>query len=148
MIYFSLNKSNGTEDTVYEKEDQVPYSNSFYCSTAPNRPVLRLSLQKPVQRTKGVLPQKPARGGCRKAITRIQEHGCLLGMWGDIRETDSANSPIVYCDPNGVVKHIIIRSKKFRSSVSANQTLCESRFFGIQINPPYALIPYGGFTVL
>ena len=74
--------------------------------------------------------------------------GCLLGMWGDIREIDSANSPIVYCDPNGVVKHIIIRSKKIRSSVSTNQTLCESRFFGIQINPPYALIPYGGFAVL
>lgn len=77
-----------------------------------------------------------------------EPNGCLLGMWGDIRETDSANSPIVYCDPNGVVKHIIIRSKKFRSSVSTSQTLCESRFFGIQINPPYALIPYGGFTVL
>jgi len=40
-----------------------------------------------------------------------EPNGCLLGMWGDIRETDSANSPIVYCDPNGVVKHIIIRSK-------------------------------------
>lgn len=77
-----------------------------------------------------------------------EPNGCLLGMWGDIRETDSANSPIVYCDPNGVVKHIIIRSKTFRSSVSTNQTLCESRFFGIQINPPYALIPCGGFTVL
>lgn len=77
-----------------------------------------------------------------------EPNGCLLGMWGDIRETDSANSPIVYCDPNGVVKHIVIRSKKFRSSVSTNRTLCESRFFGIQINPPYALIPYGGFTVL
>ena len=51
-------------------------------------------------------------------------------------------------EPNGVVKHIIIRSEKFRSSVSTNRTLCESRFFGIQINPPYALIPYGGFTVL
>ena len=46
-----------------------------------------------------------------------EPNGCLLGMWGDIRETDSANSSIVYCDPNGVVKHIIIRSKKFRSSV-------------------------------
>lgn len=56
--------------------------------------------------------------------------GCLLGKWGNIRETDSANSLIVYCDPNGVVKHII-RSKTFRSSVSTNQTLCESRFFGI-----------------
>ena len=77
-----------------------------------------------------------------------EPNGCLLGMWGDIRETNSANSPIVYCDPNGVAKHIIIRSKKFRSSVSTNRTLCESRFFGIQINPPYALIPYGGFTVL
>lgn len=79
-----------------------------------------------------------------------EPNGCLLGMWGwgDIRETDSANFPTVYCDPNGVVKHIIIRSKTFRSSVSTNQTLCESRFFGIQINPPYALIPYGGFTVL
>lgn len=77
-----------------------------------------------------------------------EPNGCLLGMWGDIRRTDSANSPIVYCDPNGVVKHIIIRSKTFRSSVSTNRTLCESRFFGIQINPPYALIPYGGFTVL
>lgn len=77
-----------------------------------------------------------------------EPNGCLLGMWGDIREADSANSPIVYCDPNVVVKHIIIRSKKFRSSVSTNQTLCESRSFGIQINPPYALIPYGGFTVL
>ena len=78
-----------------------------------------------------------------------EPNGCLLGMWGrgDIRKTDSANSPIVYCDPNGVVKHII-RSKKFRSSVSTNRTLCESRFFRIQINPPYALIPYGGFTVL
>ena len=81
MIYFSLNKSNGTEDTVYEKEDQVPYSKSFYCSTAPNRPVLRLSLQKPVQRTNGFLPQKPARGGCRKAITRIQEHA-INGRFG------------------------------------------------------------------
>ena len=40
-----------------------------------------------------------------------EPNGCLLGMWGDIRETDSANAPIVYCDPNGVVKHIIIRSK-------------------------------------
>lgn len=59
-----------------------------------------------------------------------EPNGCLLGMWGDIRETDSANSPIVYCDPNGVVKHII-RSKPFRSSVSTNRTLCESRFFGI-----------------
>lgn len=78
-----------------------------------------------------------------------EPNGCLLGMWGrgDIRETDSANSPIVYCDPNGVVKHII-RSKTFGSSVSTNRTLCESRFFGIQINPPYALIPYGGFAVL
>lgn len=40
-----------------------------------------------------------------------EPNGCLLGMWGDIRETGSANSPIVYFDPNGVVKHIIIRSK-------------------------------------
>ncbi len=60
-----------------------------------------------------------------------EPNGCLLGMWGDIREPDSANSPIVYCDPNGVVKHIIIRSKKFRSTASTNRTLCESRFFGI-----------------
>lgn len=77
-----------------------------------------------------------------------EPNGCLLGKWGDIRETDSANSLIVYCDPNGVVKHIIVRSKKIRSSVLTNQTLCKSSFLGIQINPPYALIPYGGFTVL
>ena len=102
-------------------------------------------------------PSKEQKGFYRKnqrgedAAKQLGEpNGCLLGMWGwgDIRETDSANFPIVYCDPNGVVKHIIIRSKTFRSSVSTNQTLCESRFFGIQINPPCALIPYGGFAVL
>ena len=119
MIYFSLNKSNGTEDTVYEKEDQVPYSNSFYCSTAPNRPVLRLSLQNPSKEQKGFYRKKQRGEDAAKQLrgyknTLLMEdlgepNGCLLGMWGwgDIRETDSANFPIVYCDPNGVVKHII-----------------------------------------